>query len=76
MLKLIDKNFVAPPNPARQCDAYVECAGGQVVQHQLCGDGLAFDKYGDPKHVRCKYIQQVDCAGRQGKIKKIIQKLF
>jgi len=49
---------------AGQCDAYVRCYGGQVVESQLCGDGLAFDAYGDPKHVRCKYLQQVDCSDR------------
>jgi len=50
---------------AGQCDAYVRCSGGHVVENQICGDGLAFDKYGDPRHVRCKYVQQVDCTGRQ-----------
>lgn len=51
---------------AGQCDAYVRCAGGQVIDSQLCGDGLAFDSYGDPRHVRCKYVQQVDCSDRPG----------
>jgi len=49
---------------AGQCDAYVRCQSGQIIDSQLCPDGQAFDQYGDPKYVRCKYLQQVDCSDR------------
>ena len=51
------------PHPA-QCDKYLICERGQVVEEALCPDGLVFNDKGDPSRIRCELGFNIDCSLR------------